>query len=210
MQSRDMQNEVNHFFELLRVTHVQVEVCDDKSTVARAGGFYINRNFPRLNHYLNWAWGKVYVNTSYVNSILSTEEQKFLLAHEVAHIYLNHVPNKLPLKAFNELLKQLAPLMSIALDILKLLLHIRGIPPPIAALTKEQELNADIQAVLLTGNVTAATSCLTKLVQGNLESQSHTWEALGVEIPAFTMRERIEEIKRRIGEISQYYGLRFR
>jgi len=171
-------------------------------------GFTLIKNFPRLNLHINWAWGKVYMNTSYVNGVLSTEEQQFVLAHEVAHIYMNHVPSKLPLEAFDELLKQLAPKVSVALDILKLLLHIRGIPPPISSLTKEQELNADIQAILLTGNVTTAISCLNKLVQGNLETQSHTWEALGVEIPVFTMRERIEELRRRISEISQYYRLR--
>ena len=104
---------------------------------------------------------------------------------------------------------QLAPEVSIAVDALKLLLHGRGIPPPISALTKEHELDADIQTVLFTRNKTAAINCLTKLVNGNLESISHEWEALGVKMPVMTMRERIEEIERRINDISRYYRLTF-
>ena len=81
--------------------------------------------------------------------------------------------------------------MSITWDVLKLLLHLRGIPPPISVLTRRQELDADVQAILLTGNKTAAISCLTKLVKGNLDEYSLEWEALGMKMPAMTVRERI-------------------
>ena len=55
MQLWKMQNEINCFFTSLGVSYVQVEVCDDTSTVAKTGGFYLYRTFPRLNVCINWA-----------------------------------------------------------------------------------------------------------------------------------------------------------
>lgn len=209
MQLGEMQNEVNRFFKLLGVNTVQVEVRDENSTCAKALGFHLDLTLPLLNRYINWAWGTVYINVNLVNSILSNEEQKFILAHEVAHIRLNHVSSKLTHEVFNTALKQLAPIASITLDVLKLLSHLRGIPPPISALTKRQELDADVQAILLTGNKTAAINCLSKLVKGNLDAYSHEWEALGMKMPAMTVRERIAEIQRITNEISQHENVTF-
>lgn len=211
MQLGEMQNEVNNFFKMLGVDHVSVDVCDDKNTRARASGVWINRILlPRiLGLHINVAFGRVFVNLDYFNETLLREEQRFVLAHEVSHIYYNHVAASLPLKLFNAFLKTLAAEWAIAVDGLKLLLYARGIPPPISNLTKEQELGADIQAICLTMNETAAKSCLTKLVNDNLDKRSHSWEALGLKIPVMTMRERIEEIERRLAEISRDYRVNF-
>jgi hypothetical protein len=74
----------------------------------------------------------------------------------------------------------------------------------LSAITKEQEIAADIRAISLTGNENAAISCLTKLVNGNLNDYSHTWEALGVKMPVMTMKERIQEIHRTVSSLCQY------
>ena len=83
-------------------------------------------------------------------------------------------------------------------------LYLLNIPPPLSVIAKEQEIAADVRAISLTGNENAAISCLTKLVNGNLNDYSHTWEALGVKMPVMTMKERIQEIQRRLSGLCQY------
>ena len=103
MQLSEMQNEVNRFFRLLGVDAVQVEVRDDTSTVAKALGFHLDLTLPLIRRRINAAWGTVFINVSLVNSLLSKEEQRYILAHEVSHIRLNHVSNKLHLKCLTQL-----------------------------------------------------------------------------------------------------------
>jgi len=142
------------------------------------------------------------------------DELKFVLAHEVVHIDQSHLPITILLKLPKEIIDELgkeypaALGLSILWDLVKLWIRLQGSLPPEAAITKQQELQADIWAIFLTGNKTAAITCLKKLVNNNLDAYSHLWEVFDVKLPVMTMRERIQEI---LTMISQYerQGYRF-
>jgi len=204
MELQEMQNEVDRFFNSLNVDTLGVVVCDDQREIATALGLYARGTVPILNLPVNAAFGFVYLDVNYLNRELTSEQQRFILAHEVSHIYLNHVIPKAIAKLFDELLKRYDRDLHTVLDIVRLFLYLLGVPPPLVALTKDQELAADIMAISLTGNESAAKDCLTRLVGGDLDRRSHKWEALGVQMPVMTMRERLQEIQRRIGETRRY------
>lgn len=77
---------------------------------------------------------------------------------------------------------------------------------------KQQEVDADILAIWLIGNNrSAAISALTKLVNGDLSKESHTWELLKfVKLPVMTMRQRIEKILHDMQQLEQFRGYLFR
>jgi len=143
--------------------------------------------------------GQILVSDSLIRK-LSENELKFVLAHEVVHIDQSHLPVKilleLPKKIIDELGK-ISPLafhFSILWDIIKLVFRFFGGLPPEAAITKQQELQADIWAIYLTRDKTAAINCLKKLVNNDLDEPSHLWEVFNVKLPIMTMRERIDLI----------------
>lgn len=82
-------------------------------------------------------------------------------------------------------------------DSLQLLIFNNGNLPPFAALTKEQELDADAWAVFLTGNKAAARSALLKLARNELSAASHTWEVLDMTLPVMTIGERLSKLDMR-------------
>lgn len=135
-------------------------------------------------------------------ALLTTDEIDFVLAHEVIHLSEAHILGRLPFRlarSFYETVGRREPMVQlglIAYDIWKMFQHSQGTPPPAEALIKEQELQADAGAVRLTGKLGPAVSALTKLAGGDLDGPSHTWEALSVELPVFTVRERIRELHR--------------
>ncbi len=87
------------------------------------------------------------------------------------------------------------------IEFVKIILAIRsksGLPPNAETL-RDQEYEADKLAVLqLTRDIDSAISCLTKLVNGDLDSPSHTWELFDKAFPAMTMRQRIEVLRKNV------------
>jgi Zn-dependent protease with chaperone function len=204
MQIQEMQIEVNRFLESLNVDTRGIIVANCRDDIAKAIGLYINGTIPILNLKVNAAFGNVLVNKDYLNRTLTYDEQRFVLAHETSHIYLNHVVPRAIDRFIAELIRNYDRDVHAFINTAKVFLYLLNIPLPLSAIVKEQEIAADVRAISLTGNENAAISCLTKLVDGNLDAYSHTWEALGVKMPVMTMRERIQEIQRRLYSLNQY------
>jgi len=204
MQIQEMQIEVNQFLESLNVDMRVIIVTNCRDDIAKAIGLYINDTIPVVNLKVNVAFGNVSVNKDYLNRTLTYDEQKFMLAHETSHIYLNHVVPRAIDGFIGELIRNCKSDVHAFLKGVKVFLYLLNIPPPLTAITKEQEIAADIRAISLTGNETAAISCLTKLVNGDLNDYSHTWETLGVKMPVMTMKERIHEIQPRLSSLCEY------
>lgn len=164
---------------------VTVEITTEDNICATAQG--VNLLIP---------FGKIRLSRQ-LHNLLSNAEIEFVLAHEVAHIYLNHligIGSFVLTRALvedaardNPKFKWLLP----AWDSLKLLIFNGGNLPPFAALTKTQELDADACAVFLTGSKAAARSTLFKLACNNTSLASHTWEVFDTTLPVITIEERL-------------------
>lgn len=189
-----LQHSVNQFFDRLncRLPFVMVEISTENSVLAKALGV----TFQTLS------FGKIKIAQKLLD-ILTEAEVCFLLAHEVSHIHLNHLLGTGSFVVVRELVENAArndPQWKYLLtiwDIYKFLTHWGGDLPPFAAVTKEQELDADAWAVFLTGNKVAARSALRKLVGNNLDTPSHTWEVFDTTIPVMTIRERLSALDAR-------------
>lgn len=168
----ELQNIVNQFFYKLgnSNTLVSVEIISDPNIIAQARGLKLP--------VLNVPFGQICVSRSLLNK-LSKDEIGFVLAHEAAHIDQNHLPitilHKLPKDIIDELGKNNldAKALSVGYEMVKLWIHSQGNLPPEAAINKQQELQADFLAVWLTGNKTAAITCLKNLVNNDLDAPSH-------------------------------------
>ena len=204
MQIQEMQIEVNKFLESLNVDMRVINVTNCRDDIAKAIGLYINGTIPVVNLKVNAAFGNVSVNKDYLNRTLTYDEQRFVLAHETSHIYLNHVVPRTIDRFIDQLIRNCNRDVQAFLNRAKVFLYLLNIPLPLSVIAKEQEIAADVRAISLTGNENAAISCLTKLVNGNLDDYSHTWETLGVKMPVMTMKECIQEIKGRLSSLNQY------
>ena len=158
---------------------------------------------------LRFPIGRIEISNELIEN-LTIDELKFVIAHEATHIIENHlIFNAEKIYYFiKTILDEISKNYPVAL-FFKLLLDVKEIRdvfrhnllgelPLRAEITKEQEIQADIAAIKVTGNKEAAISCLKKLVGGDLNAPSHFWEGLDVKVPVMTMRERIEEINRRV------------
>jgi hypothetical protein len=203
MQIQEMQIEVNQFLESLNVDMRVVIVTNCRDDIAKAIGLYINGTIPVVDLKVNVSFGNVSVNKDYLNRTLTYDEQRFMLAHETSHIYLNHVVPRAIDGFIDELIRNCNRDVHAFINGAKAFLYLLNIPPPLSVIAKEQEIAADVRAISLTGNENAAISCLTKLVNGKLDDYSHTWEALGVKMPVMTMKERVQEIQRRLCSLNQ-------
>ena len=204
MQIQEMQIEVNQFLESLNVDMRVVIVTNCRDDIAKAIGLYINGTIPVVDLKVNVSFGNVSVNKDYLNRTLTYDEQRFMLAHETSHIYLNHVVPRAIDGFIDELVRNCNRDVHAFINGAKAFLYLLNIPPPLSVIAKEQEIAADVRAISLTGNENAAISCLTKLVNGKLDDYSHTWEALGAKMPVMTMKERVQEIQRRLCSLNQY------
>jgi len=200
MKREEMQRLVNEYFSKLgnRDIAVNVRIINDPRIIAGARGVKLP--------VLNIPFGEIYINEQ-LNHMLTDDELKFVLAHEVVHIDQNHLPFAVLLKLPRIILKELgkeylaACGLSLLWELIRMWIYLQGELPPEAAITKQQELQADIWAIFLTGNKSAAISCLKKLVNNDLSKPSHLWEILDVKLPVMTMYERISRI---LDVISQY------
>ena len=182
---------------------VKVEIVSGKSLPATARGVNL----------WNYPFGQILIHTDL--TALSKDELDFILAHELMHILHNHLPISVLASLPKSMIDALAKVNSDALwlklitDFLKLLPLFSGRLPPEVSLTKDQEIQADVFSICLTGNRTAALEALKKLVDSKLDEASHKWEAFGVELPVMTMKQRLAEIQRITSEYEKL-GYKFR
>ena len=192
--SWQLQDRVNHFFACLScpLPIVTVAISTEDSAPATAQGVRFH-TIP---------FGKIQISRKLLD-LLTDDEVEFVLAHEVAHIYLNHLLGTgsfVVARALAEDAARSDPEMKVLLagwDLVKILIFKGGNLPPDAALTKEQELAADAWAVFLTGNKVAARTALLKLVGNTPDAPSHTWEVFDVPLPVMTIRERLAALDAR-------------
>jgi len=166
-----------------------------------AGAFGINSTIWPIN-----TKGIVLINFDYLYQQQFTEKEiQFILAHEIAHIYKNHSLNTLMWNIIERILKNLDYNSPIIVETFKgflALLSPNNLPPNAEDL-KNNEYEADLIALnYITGDLRSAISCLQKLSNGDLNSPSHTWELFNLDLPAMTLKQRIEVLKER------YYSFR--
>jgi Zn-dependent protease with chaperone function len=79
-------------------------------------------------------------------------------------------------------------------DLFNLALAGQGRRTVSAKQVRHQELDADLLAARLIGDVGVAVRTLRMLVDGDMASPSHHWEVLGFVAPVMTMGERVAEL----------------
>lgn len=189
-----LQDRVNQFLAQLNcpLPLVTVEILMEDNVLATAQGLTLG----------SIAFGKIKISQKLLN-LLTDAEVYFVLAHEVTHIHLNHLVGTGSFQLARTLVEDAARSdprwkgLLTGWDILKVFIYGGGNLPPSAALTKEQELEADAWAVLLTRDKAAAHSALGKLVGNNLSAPSHTWEVFDTALPVMTIRERLSALDKR-------------
>jgi Zn-dependent protease with chaperone function len=184
----------------LLINDHNVIVIDTKNSLI-AGAFGINSSIWPIN-----TKGIVLINFDYLSQQQFTEKEvQFILAHEIAHIYKNHSINTLMWNIIEQILKNLDYNAPIIVDTFKGFLELLSPNnlPPNAEDLKNNEYEADLIALnYITGDLRNAISCLQKLSNGDLNSPSHTWELFNLNLPAMTLKQRIEVLKER------YYSFR--
>lgn len=184
----------------LLINDHNVIVIDTKTSLI-AAAFGINSTLWPIN-----TKGIVLINFDYLYQQQFTEKEiQFILAHEIAHIYKNHSLNTLMWNIIERILKNLNYNSPIIVETFKgflALLSPNNLPPNAEDL-KNNEYEADLIALnYITGDLRSAISCLQKLSNGDLNSPSHTWELFNLDLPAMTLKQRIEVLKER------YYSFR--
>ncbi|UZE94300.1 MAG: M48 family metalloprotease [Candidatus Pacearchaeota archaeon] len=130
---------------------------------------------------------------------LTEEEFDFIIAHELSHIVLQHYPTSIILELPNVILTSIkedwAKITKLSIDLIRLMLILKGSLPPKENIKKNQEIEADIQAVYLTYNKVSAMSCLRKLAKGNIFCGSHHSKIFNTDFPILYFNERISAIE---------------
>ena len=184
----------------LLINNHNVVVINTKTSLI-AGAFGINSTLWPIN-----TKGIILINLDELYQRQFTEKEiQFILAHETAHIYKNHSLNTLMWNIIERILKDIDYNASLIVETFKgflALLSPNNLPPNAEDL-KNNEYEADLIALnYVTGDLRNAISCLQKLSKGDLNSPSHTWELFNLNLPAMTLKQRIDVLKER------YYSFR--
>lgn len=193
-----MQGNINQIFTAMGVKTFLVFVQPTKSTIAAAVGLKVNEMITILGLNPPAVGGFIYVNEKFLNKGFTDGEIRFILAHECAHIFNNHVVATLFWNLFEKALKGQKNENYELIEIIKIgfVLMAKNHLPPNAETLRDQEYEADRIAVSITGDLASAVSCLSKLVNNNMNAPSHVWELFDKAIPAMKMGERIESLRR--------------
>jgi len=203
MKIDEMQYIIYEIFATLGVQTNFVFMQSTNKTVAGTIGLKSNTNLVELLTFKPpTVIGIILVNDNYLNKKkFSDSEIWFILAHECSHIYNNHIINTLFWHLLEKYLKGEKNENYLVIELAKTLLALMsksGLPPNAETL-REQEYEADKIAVLsITHDLESAVSCLTKLVEDDLDKPSHIWELFGKVVPAMTMRQRIEMLRKNV------------
>jgi len=201
MKINEMQNIIYEIFAILGVQTNFVFVRSTNKTVAGTIGLKSNSGLVELFGFKPPAVaGIIQVNDRYLDKKKFTDSAiRFILAHECSHIYNNHIISTIFWNLLEKYLKGEKNENYLIIEFVKAVLALKsksGLPPNAETL-RDQEYEADKIAVLsVTHDLESAISCLTKLVEGDLDQPSHIWELFGKVKPAMTMRERIEVLRR--------------
>ena len=184
----------------LLINDHNVTVINTKTSLI-AGAFGINSTIWPIN-----TKGIILINLDELDQRQFTEKEiQFIIAHETAHIYKNHSLNTLMWNIIERLLVNLdynSPLIVETFKGFLSLLSPNNLPPNAEDL-KNNEYEADLIALnYVTGDLRSAISCLQKLSNSDPNSPSHTWELFNLNLPAMTLKQRIEVLKER------YYSFR--
>ena len=184
----------------LLINDHNVTVINTKTSLI-AGAFGINSTIWPIN-----TKGIILINLDELYQRQFTEKEiQFVIAHETAHIYKNHSLNTLMWNIIERLLVNLdynSPLIVETFKGFLSLLSPNNLPPNAEDL-KNNEYEADLIALnYVTGDLRSAISCLQKLSNSDPNSPSHTWELFNLNLPAMTLKQRIEVLKER------YYSFR--
>lgn len=168
---------------------VRVQVTDEPKVLAEANGSCSKGD----------AVGTIKVARALLD-LLNRREVEFVVAHEVAHIWRNHGPQRQLMFLARSLANAAARRsweflgLVVAWDMGQLRLAREGKLAPYGALVLQHEVEADGIAVFLTEDLASAESALRKLAGGDGEV-SHTWEVLGRRVPVFTVGERLDVLR---------------
>lgn len=184
----------------LLINNHNVIVINTKTSLI-AAAFGINSTIWPIN-----TKGIILINLDELYQRQFTEKEiQFIIAHETAHIYKNHSLNTLMWNIIERLLVNLdynSPLIVETFKGFLTLLSPNNLPPNAEDL-KNNEYEADLIALnYVTGDLRNAISGLQKLSNGDQNSPSHTWELFNLDLPAMTLKHRIDILKER------YYSFR--
>jgi Zn-dependent protease with chaperone function len=125
------------------------------------------------------------------------DEIRFIVGHEMSHIARSHVISRYMTSFFEEILAELFSKQLVSL--FKGLFYLRGQHVLDQKVVRENELEADRDAVSWVGNREVGISTLEKLVRyyanGNLDSPSHFAPLGRLQLPVVTFRERINNLR---------------
>ena len=167
---------------------IVVEITSDGKLIAGALGLNFN----------GVATGRVIIDDQLLKA-LPYDELEFVLAHEVSHIFRNHLADSLTAAMVRALIEGEArkddrvKLLLLGWDVWKVIRASQGHLPPTAATTRANELEADALAVWLTRDKETAKRFLLRIVGDNPDAPSHVWEVFGttMPLPALSMRDRL-------------------
>lgn len=187
---------VKQIFATLGANNVSVNV-QHNTLVPVAGATGINPSFLPFP-----VTGVIFINNDALEQLrFNDKELIFILAHECAHIYQNHIISKIGWSFLESILKGPENKYYVVVELIKgilALLSRDGLPPNAESL-RDNEYEADEIAVrFVTNDIASAVSCLRRLSGGNDESPSHNWEFWNTPLPAMSVRERISELHKRI------------
>ena len=190
-----IQSKINNFMQKLNIpSHgIYAELYDGLKNGSLA--------YSKGSYFLGVYMGGIFISKDITLHIpqLTEEEFDFVITHELSHIILRHYPTSIILELPNAILTSIkedwAKITELGIDFIKLMLILKGNLPPKENIKKNQEIEADIQAVYLTYNKASAMSCLRKLAKGNIFCGSHHTKIFNTDFPILYFNERISAIE---------------
>ena len=175
---------------------VLVSLRPTRDTIAATVGIKIENIPAILGLNSPGVGGIIFVNEKILKKFTDSEIQ-FIIAHECVHIFHNHAIASMFWNLLEDAIKGDNNENYDFVEFIKLFLALSSQSklPPNAETLRNQEYEADREAVNITGNLMSALSCLTKLAGNNMNAPSHTWELFNNTVPAMTMGERISTLR---------------
>jgi Zn-dependent protease with chaperone function len=165
------------------------------NTIAAAAG--VTFNLKPLVDGIN-AVGLIHVQKKYLRHF-SEGEWKFIIAHECAHIFHNHMVDTLFWKLIEGIVKGPKNEHAALVDLAKIIVTLFSSEriPPDAITLRNNEYTADATALTITKDINAAKSCLVRLSNNDPNSASHLFDIAGQRFPIMTLGTRIKVLESR-------------
>lgn len=149
-----------------------------------------------LGLYFNGPVGLIFLADELMR-VFDSSELRFIIGHEMSHIVKSHAISRYLVSFFEEILVELFSRQLVVL--FKALFYLRGEKVLDQRVIRENELEADKDAIDLIGNRYVGISTLEKLAKyyagGNLDAPSHFAPLGKIPLPVVTFRERIDNLK---------------